>query len=96
MTNHRFQYRDARDNHELRLHFLEWSSADTPAGRELKDSLNVYKFTKSFEIDCLRAKYLRPTHPSKPRPQKQARPRPTEGSVASRPARETLFQVNKR
>jgi hypothetical protein len=64
MTNNRFQYREARD-HRLPLSFLEWTSADTPASRELKNSLNVYKFTKNFEINCIRSKYLRQTHSNK-------------------------------
>jgi hypothetical protein len=32
MTNHRFQYRDARDNQDLKLNFLDWTT-DSPASR---------------------------------------------------------------
>lgn len=41
---------------------LELEASEMEEREELKDSLNVYKFTKNFEINCIRTKYLQQSH----------------------------------
>jgi hypothetical protein len=48
ITNHRFQYKEAREKQEPKLSFLDWVANESIVNSELKNSLNVYKFTKNF------------------------------------------------
>lgn len=55
ITNNEFSYSEALSNQENSLRFQEWKPEHSQ--KALKSILQTYKFTKKFEIECLRSRY---------------------------------------